>query len=169
MGVNPDRMRVILVVLTCILVGSAVAMAGSIGFVGLVIPHAARRLVGGSHRQMIPVAALLGASLLISADTRARTLLAPQEIPIGIFDLPGRRTIFDFAGLLDGSFEMITAENVSYQEIIKDISFEIPDHGVVGLVGPNGSGKGPSGGIILTRDVPSVRRRKLDPKVKGSK
>lgn len=168
MGVNPDRMCVILVVLTCILVGSVVAMAGSIGFVGLVIPHAARRLVGGLHRHMIPVAALLGASLLIAADIGARTLLAPQEIPIGIFDLPGRRTIFDFAGSPDGSFEMITAENVSYQEIIKDISFEIPDRGVVGLVGPNGSGKGPSGGIILTRDVPSVRRRKLDPKVKGS-
>lgn len=84
MGVTPDRMRVILVVLTCILVGSVVAMAGSIGFVGLVIPHAARRLVGGSHRHMIPVAALLGASLLIAADIGARTLLAPQEIPIGI-------------------------------------------------------------------------------------
>ncbi|MDK8708198.1 iron ABC transporter permease [Corynebacterium pseudodiphtheriticum] len=84
LGVNPDRMRVILVVLTCILVGSVVAMAGLIGFVGLVIPHAARRLVGGSHRQMIPVAALLGASLLIAADIGARTLLAPQEIPIGI-------------------------------------------------------------------------------------
>lgn len=84
MGVYPDRMRVILVVLTCILVGSVVAMAGSIGFVGLVIPHAARRLVGGSHRHMIPVAALLGASLLIAADIGARTLLAPQEIPIGI-------------------------------------------------------------------------------------
>ena len=83
-GVNPDRMRVILVVLTCILVGSVVAMAGSIGFVGLVIPHAARRLVGGSHLHMIPVAALLGASLLIAADIGARTLLAPQEIPIGI-------------------------------------------------------------------------------------
>lgn len=174
MGVNPDRMRVILVVLTCILVGSVVAMAGSIGFVGLVIPHAARRLVGGSHRHMILVAALLGASLLISADTRARTLLAPQEIPIGIFDLPGRRTIFDFAGLLDGSFEMITAENVSYQEIIKDISFEIPDHGVVGLVGPNGSGKTtllrtlfgalqPTEGRVLLNGAPlaSMRARKI--------
>lgn len=83
-GVNSDRMRVILVVLTCILVGSVVAMAGSIGFVGLVIPHAARRLVGGSHCHMIPVAALLGASLLIVADIGAHTLLAPQEIPIGI-------------------------------------------------------------------------------------
>lgn len=84
LGVNPDRMRVLLVVLTCILVGSVVAMAGSIGFVGLVVPHAARRLVGGSHRHMLPVAALLGASLLIAADIGARTLLAPQEIPIGI-------------------------------------------------------------------------------------
>lgn len=84
LGVNPDRMRVILVVLTCVLVGSVVAMAGSIGFVGLVVPHAARRLVGGSHRHMLPVAALLGASLLIAADIGARTLLAPQEIPIGI-------------------------------------------------------------------------------------
>lgn len=84
LGENPDRMRVLLVVLTCILVGSVVAMAGSIGFVGLVVPHAARRLVGGSHRHMLPVAALLGASLLIAADIGARTLLAPQEIPIGI-------------------------------------------------------------------------------------
>jgi len=84
LGVNPDRMRVLLVVLTCILVGSVVAMAGSIGFVGLVVPHSARRLVGGSHRHMLPVAALLGASLLIAADIGARTLLAPQEIPIGI-------------------------------------------------------------------------------------
>lgn len=84
LGVNPDRMRVLLVVLTCILVGSVVAMAGSIGFVGLVVPHAACRLVGGSHRHMLPVAALLGASLLIAADIGARTLLAPQEIPIGI-------------------------------------------------------------------------------------
>lgn len=62
---------------------------------------------------------------------------------------------------------MITAENVSYQEIIKDISFEIPDHGVVGLVEPNGSGKGPSGGIILARDVPSVRRRKVRSESEG--
>lgn len=84
LGVSPDRLRILLVVLTCLLVGAVVAMAGSIGFVGLVVPHAARRLVGGSHRHLIPVAALLGASLLVLADIAARTLLAPQEIPIGI-------------------------------------------------------------------------------------
>lgn len=84
LGINPDRLRAGLVILVCILVGAVVAMAGSIGFIGLVVPHAARRLVGGAHRQLLPVAALLGATLLVIADIAARTLLAPQEIPIGI-------------------------------------------------------------------------------------
>lgn len=84
LGINPNRMRAVLVVLVCILVGAVVAMAGSIGFVGLVVPHAARRLVGGTHRHMLPVAALLGSALLVLADIGSRTLLAPQEVPIGI-------------------------------------------------------------------------------------
>ncbi|WJY62348.1 Hemin transport system permease protein HmuU [Corynebacterium atrinae] len=84
LGINPDRLRFALLVLSCLLVGAIVAMAGSIGFVGLVVPHLARRLVGGSHRAVLPVAALLGAILLVCADILARILLAPQEIPIGI-------------------------------------------------------------------------------------
>ncbi|MGO1948981.1 MAG: FecCD family ABC transporter permease [Mycobacteriaceae bacterium] len=84
LGINPDRMRIVLLVLSCLLVGTVVAMAGSIGFVGLVVPHLARRLVGGAHRAVIPVSALLGAILLLWADIGSRTLLAPQEIPIGI-------------------------------------------------------------------------------------
>lgn len=84
LGVSPDRLRILLLVITCLLVGSMVAMAGSIGFIGLVIPHLARRFVGGKHRLMLPVSALMGAILLIWADIAARTLLAPQEIPIGI-------------------------------------------------------------------------------------
>lgn len=84
LGINPERLRIILLVATCLLVGVLVAMAGSIGFIGLVIPHFARRLVGSTHRAALPVAALLGAILLIWADIVARTVLAPQEIPIGI-------------------------------------------------------------------------------------
>ncbi|MGO1912767.1 MAG: FecCD family ABC transporter permease, partial [Corynebacterium sp.] len=84
LGVNPERMRILLLVLSCLLVGTVVAMAGSIGFVGLVVPHLARRLVGGAHRAVIPVCALLGAVLLCWADIGSRTLLAPQEIPVGI-------------------------------------------------------------------------------------
>ncbi|WP_313511579.1 FecCD family ABC transporter permease [Corynebacterium variabile] len=84
LGVHPERMRILLLILSCLLVGTVVAMAGSIGFVGLVVPHLARRMVGGAHRAVLPVAALLGAILLCWADIGSRTLLAPQEIPIGI-------------------------------------------------------------------------------------
>lgn len=83
-GINPERFRAWMLVLSCLLVGALVAMAGSISFVGLVIPHLARRAVGGSHRTMLPVAALLGGVLLMWADVGARTILAPRELSIGI-------------------------------------------------------------------------------------
>jgi iron complex transport system permease protein len=65
-------------------VAAAVAVSGIIGFVGLVAPHIARWLVGAGHARMIPVSVLLGAVLLVAADTAARTLLAATEIPVGI-------------------------------------------------------------------------------------
>ncbi|QWC85155.1 iron ABC transporter permease [Nocardioidaceae bacterium] len=84
LGVRPDRFRLQLLVVVALCVGVVVAASGSIGFVGLVVPHLARRAVGGTHARVVPVAALLGAILLVWADIAARTLLAPQEIPIGI-------------------------------------------------------------------------------------
>nr|WP_221373922.1 iron ABC transporter permease [Actinoplanes polyasparticus] len=84
LGLNPDRFRLRLLVVVSLCVGVLVSAAGSIGFVGLVVPHLARRLVGAPHVRVVPVAALLGAILLVWADVIARVLLAPQEIPIGI-------------------------------------------------------------------------------------
>lgn len=84
LGVSPDRFRMRLLVVVSLCVGVLVSASGSIGFVGLVVPHLARRLVGASHVRVVPVAALLGAILLVWADVVARVLLAPQEIPIGI-------------------------------------------------------------------------------------
>jgi iron complex transport system permease protein len=84
LGVSPDRFRMRLLVLVSLCVGVLVSAAGSIGFVGLVVPHLARRLAGSAHVRVVPVAALLGAILLVWADVIARALLAPQEIPIGI-------------------------------------------------------------------------------------
>ncbi|AKK10155.1 FecCD family ABC transporter permease [Corynebacterium uterequi] len=84
LGMNPERFRAVALVVTCLLIGVIVAMVGSIGFVGLVVPHLARRLVGGVHRYSIPISALLGAVLLLWADLGARTLMSPEEIPIGI-------------------------------------------------------------------------------------
>ncbi|WP_392399392.1 FecCD family ABC transporter permease [Actinotignum urinale] len=84
LGINPERFRAILLVISCLLVGVIVSMAGSIGFVGLIVPHFARRMVGGVHRHVVPVAAFIGAILLVWADILSRVLLSPQEIPIGI-------------------------------------------------------------------------------------
>lgn len=84
LGVRPERFRLQLLVLVALCVGVVVAASGSIGFVGLVVPHLARRAVGGTHHRVVPVAALMGAILLIWADVLARTLFQPQEIPIGI-------------------------------------------------------------------------------------
>lgn len=83
-GVNPDVLRLVLLVAVSLVVGAVVAAVGSIGFVGLVVPHLARRLVGGSHRAVVPVAALAGAVLLVAADMVARVVMAPQELPVGI-------------------------------------------------------------------------------------
>lgn len=84
LGSSAEALRTRLLVLVSLCIGVVVAAAGSIGFVGLVVPHLARRAVGARHAHVVPVAALMGAILIVWADIVARTLLAPQEIPIGI-------------------------------------------------------------------------------------
>ncbi|ARJ04124.1 ABC transporter permease [Cnuibacter physcomitrellae] len=83
-GIDPERMRLLLMAATSAAVGVVVAGVGGIGFLGLVVPHLARQLVGSRHRAILPASALLGALLLVCADTVARTALAPQEIPVGV-------------------------------------------------------------------------------------
>lgn len=84
LGVSPEQFRTALLVLVALCIGVLVAASGSIGFIGLVVPHLARRFVGSTHARAVPTAALLGGILLVWADIAARTVLAPQEIPIGI-------------------------------------------------------------------------------------
>ncbi|WP_432564155.1 FecCD family ABC transporter permease [Kineococcus sp. SYSU DK003] len=84
LGVSPAGFRTRLLLVVSLAVGVLVAAGGSIGFVGLVVPHLARRLVGAAHRWVVPVSALLGACLLLWADLLARTVMQPQELPIGI-------------------------------------------------------------------------------------
>ncbi len=84
LGVDLDRVKRALVLLCATAVGAGVAVAGIIGFIGLVAPHLIRLIAGPGHRVLLPAAALLGAALLVGADLIARTALAPAEIPIGI-------------------------------------------------------------------------------------
>ncbi len=84
LGVDVERTKRVMVVLVTIIVGSAVAVSGILGFVGLVVPHLLRLAVGPDHRQLLPGSALLGASLLLGADAIARTVVSPAELPLGI-------------------------------------------------------------------------------------
>ena len=84
LGINVNRLRVYLFMLASLLTAGTVTVAGSIGFVGLVVPHLIRLLIGSDHRFLLPASALGGGALLIIADTLARTLIAPQQIPVGV-------------------------------------------------------------------------------------
>jgi iron complex transport system permease protein len=82
-GVPVEGAKVAIVVLATLLTGAAVALAGLVGFVGLLVPHAARLVFGPGHRTLLPAAALAGGIVLVLADLVARTALAPTELPVG--------------------------------------------------------------------------------------
>ena len=84
LGVNPGRLRLLVILAASMATASAVAVSGLIGFVGLVVPHIARRFVGGSHARVLPVSLLIGGAFLVLADLVARVVLAPAELPIGV-------------------------------------------------------------------------------------
>jgi len=84
LGVNVERFRQQLFLVTSLLVGVVVAVSGSIGFVGLMIPHLVRMVVGSDHRRVLPTVALGGGVYLVLVDLVGRTIMAPQELPVGI-------------------------------------------------------------------------------------
>jgi len=82
---EPTRKLLWLVyILASVLTATAVAIAGNIGFVGLIVPHVMRLLVGSDHRILLPAAAMFGGIFLVLSDTLARTLLAPRQLPVGV-------------------------------------------------------------------------------------
>lgn len=84
LGINVERTKRYLLLLCAVLIGTSVAVSGIIAFVGLVVPHMIRLQIGANHKWLIPGSALGGACLLLLADTLARTLVAPTEIPVGL-------------------------------------------------------------------------------------
>ena len=84
LGVDVPRVRRELLLMNAVLVGVSVAIAGSIGFVGLLVPHALRRIVGAQHRVLVPASALAGAVLVVLCDLIARSLFTSFELPVGV-------------------------------------------------------------------------------------
>jgi iron complex transport system permease protein len=85
LGIPVERIKQVLFFSSAVLVGASVALAGSIGFVGLIVPHIMRLLVGPSHRKLIAASALAGAFFLVLMDLLARTVFSPLEVPVGVF------------------------------------------------------------------------------------
>ncbi len=84
LGIPVQKIRLVIIVASTLVTAAAVAYAGVIGFVGLVVPHIVRMIWGGDYRRLLPLSMISGASLLLLTDLAARTLTAPQEIPVGI-------------------------------------------------------------------------------------
>jgi iron complex transport system permease protein len=84
LGLNASRAKTEILLCVVLAAGAIVAFAGAIAFIGLLIPHAVRLLIGPRHRRLLPTSAALGAALLCAADTAARSLFAPMELPVGV-------------------------------------------------------------------------------------
>ncbi len=106
LGISVERVKLIVVVAATLTTAAAVAFSGLIGFVGLIVPHAARLVVGPDHRRLLPLAALGGAGFLMLADLIARTVIAPEELPLGV--------ITAFAGAPFFLFLLRRAKNAAF-------------------------------------------------------
>lgn len=84
LGVNVPRVRLLLLALASLMTASAVSVAGAIGFVGLIVPHMLRLVIGPDHRVLLPASAIGGAAFLVLADALARSLIAPEQLPVGV-------------------------------------------------------------------------------------
>lgn len=84
LGVNVERLKFLIIFMVCVMIGTSVALTGMIGFVGLVVPHLCRLILGADNRRVIVGSMLLGATLLLGADLVSRTIVSPAELPIGI-------------------------------------------------------------------------------------
>lgn len=84
LGINVGRLQKLLILVASLMSGVTIAISGSIGFVGLMVPHFTRLIVGGDHRKVLPVSALLGGILVVWVDVAARMVIAPEELPVGI-------------------------------------------------------------------------------------
>lgn len=84
LGINIERFRLFIIIIVSLLTGVVVAVSGSIGFVGLIVPHIVRMIVGSNYKVVLPLSALAGAIIIIWADMGARIAIAPEEMPIGI-------------------------------------------------------------------------------------
>ena len=166
-GVNTERLKMGIIILATLLTGVIVSISGTIGFVGLTIPHITRSIVGTKHKRLIPASVLVGGTFLVAADIISRVAVAPEELPIGVDHIPCgcspggtadrrciclfRSTVFPVSDQeiprnIWGVKRMkLEVKDITYsidgKLIVDGVSLGIREGDFVGLVGPNGCGK----------------------------
>ncbi len=147
LGVNVQALQRWLLLCSAVLVAVAVAISGVIGFIGLVVPHLMRLWLGPDHRGLIPGSLLAGAILLLLADTLARTVAAPAEIPVGLLtSLLGAPGFcgWSFVGRTPDMVNEYSAQGLSLhlgkRQIIDNVSVALRGGEMTALIGPNGAG-----------------------------
>ncbi|MFQ9523027.1 MAG: iron chelate uptake ABC transporter family permease subunit [Phascolarctobacterium faecium] len=142
LGVNVEVTRIAMTAVAALLAASAVSVVGLLGFVGLIVPHAARLIIGSDYRYLMPASGLLGIAVVTLSDTFARVVFAPVELPVGI--------IMAFIGapfisLRRKSDEYLQANEITIRiidkTIIHGLSLSVPEGKVTSIIGPNGCGK----------------------------
>ena len=156
LGISVAWVRAGLLVLVALVTAALVSAVGAIGFVGLVLPHATRLIVGMGHRQLIPAVALTGSIFMIWVDTVARTVFAPQEVPVGVvtalIGVPcsprccsGCGGRHEYRSRHEGTRMTLRAKNLSWNRggtlVLDDVSLDPMPGETIGILGPNGSGK----------------------------
>ena len=144
LGVNAERSGRRVFLIAALLAAATVAAAGLVGFVGLVVPHIARRMGLRAHRPLVLAAALIGATLVVAADLAARTVAPPTELPLGAITAASGRAVLSRAA---ETRSMIAVSDlvVSYprtaRNAVDGVSFVAASGKLTALAGPNGSGK----------------------------
>ncbi len=146
LGIPVRRIYAVLIGASAMMTAVMVSIVGSIGFIGLFIPHAARMIVGVRHDVLLPAAALIGAIFMILADILSRSIIPGQVLPIGVITaLFGAPAFALLLGQKKGPSMMLSARNVCWAagcaEILHDVSLDVVKGEFLGIIGPNGSGK----------------------------
>lgn len=146
-GVSVQQRKMLILIAGSLLTGSAVAVSGTIGFVGLVIPHITRLLWGTDHRHLLPLSALLGAGFLVLADLLSRTIIEPIELPIGIITSLAGAPVFALILIRQqrGEKLMMKAEGLSGgygdSRLINNVSLTVEKGEFLGILGLMGAEK----------------------------
>ena len=148
LGLNTEVLKFLIIVCTTLITATSVAFCGVIGWVGLVIPHLCRMLVGPDHKSLIPASILIGATYLLIIDNLCR-IISAAEVPIGILTAVVGAPIFAYLLRKTKGVELmqpiVSVKNASFsyqnKEVLRNVNIDIFEGETVCLLGPNGCGK----------------------------